>query len=77
MTRGSKTERFEAISKEIAFLIKIEQAIKRIEKMEEKKEQKKCKCGKLGRPHWDNGLYCGDDMCDECFEEMRRECRSW
>lgn len=35
----------------------------------------KCK-KKPGTPHWDNGLYCGDDMCDKCFEEMRRECRS-
>ena len=41
---------------------------------------KKCKCGNRACMHWDNnGLYCGDDMCDECFEEMRRECRqrSW
>lgn len=31
---------------------------------------------KPGKPHWDNGLYCGDDMCDECFEGMVRKCRS-
>jgi len=40
---------------------------------------KKCKCGKYAVKHWDNGLYCGDNMCDECFEKMRKECkrRSW
>ena len=36
-------------------------------------------CDKPAKPHRDNGLSCGDDMCDEHFEEMRRECRerSW
>lgn len=38
-----------------------------------------CLCGKPSRPHWGNGLYCGAEQCDECFEQMRRECqeRSW
>lgn len=48
--------------------------------VEEKKQNFKiCStegCKKLARRHWDNGLDCGDDMCDECFEKMRRECRS-
>ena len=41
--------------------------------------KKLCKCGKPTRRHFDNGLDCGDDECDECFETMRRECRkrSW
>ncbi len=41
-------------------------------------EQEVCiKCKERNpRPHWDNGLYCGDDMCDECFENMVNECRS-
>ena len=40
---------------------------------------KLCKCGKLTRRHFDNGLDCGDDECDECFETTRQECRkrSW
>lgn len=47
----------------------------------ENKREKMCvKCGKKpGKPHYDNGLYCGDDMCDGCFEEMVQACRrqSW
>ena len=43
--------------------------------MAKEKLCKKCK-KKPARPHWDNGLYCGDDMCDECFGKMQRECRS-
>lgn len=39
-------------------------------------KDKKCICGKPAKPHWDNGLYCGDHECDECFEKMRHECRS-
>jgi len=46
-----------------------------------KDEPKLCvKCGERpAKPHWDNGLYCGDDRCDECFEEMVIRCRqrSW
>lgn len=43
------------------------------------KVQKICACGKPAKPHWDQGLFCGDDQCDICFEEMRRKCRqrSW
>ena len=31
------------------------------------------------REHRDNGLNCGDDLCDECFEKMVSKCRerSW
>lgn len=29
---------------------------------------------KPGKPHYDNGLYCGDDMCNECFKKMCNEC---
>lgn len=32
-------------------------------------------CNKKAKPHWDNGLYCGNNRCDEHFEEMRQECR--
>ena len=40
---------------------------------------KLCKCGKPTRRHFDNGLDCGNNECDECFEIMRQECRkrSW
>ena len=40
---------------------------------------KLCKCGKPARRHFDNGLDCGNNECDECFETMRQECRkrSW
>lgn len=40
---------------------------------------KKCKCGKEAKPHSDNGLYCGDDECDDCFEELVQKSReqSW
>ena len=40
---------------------------------------KQCKCGKMASEHFDNGLSCGDDMCDDCFEKMRQQCRqrSW
>lgn len=40
------------------------------------KKQNVCQCGKPAKPHWDHGLYCGDDDCDECFEKMQRKCRS-
>ena len=48
-------------------------------KDDEDPNEKKCICGKPTKPHWDNGLYCGDNECDECFEEMRHQCRqrSW
>jgi len=39
-------------------------------------DNKKCRindCTKVAKPHSDNGLYCGDDLCDEHFEEMRQE----
>ena len=42
---------------------------------EENEKPKTCICGKPAREHFDNGLSCGDDECDECFEKMRRECR--
>lgn len=40
---------------------------------------KNCKCGKKAKSHYNSGLYCGNDMCDECFEEMVNKCRerSW
>jgi hypothetical protein len=41
-----------------------------------KKFNKKCKCGKEAKSHNEGGLDCGDDMCDECFDKMVRECRS-
>jgi len=42
-------------------------------------KRKKCKCGKDTKPHYDGGLYCGDEMCDECFKKMVSNCRqrSW
>ncbi len=45
----------------------------------EKDETKQCKCGNPAKPHYDNGLYCGDDMCDGCFTAMQIDCRkcSW
>ncbi len=47
--------------------------------MSKEKEEKICECGKPASEHFDNGLSCGDDQCDECFEKMRSECRkrSW
>ena len=30
-----------------------------------KHQMKKCICGKVAKEHFDNGLSCGDDMCDE------------
>lgn len=46
-------------------------------KQEEHTDKTCTTCKKnLARPHWDNGLYCGDDQCDECVEKMRQECRS-
>ena len=38
--------------------------------------RKKCRCGKDAKPHYEGGLYCGDDLCDECFCKMVDECRS-
>ncbi|KKM75531.1 hypothetical protein LCGC14_1389250 [marine sediment metagenome] len=40
---------------------------------------KKCKCGKEAKEHFEGGLSCGDDMCDDCFWEMVSRCRdrSW
>lgn len=40
---------------------------------------KQCKCGKMASEHFDNGLSCGDDQCDDCHAEMVSECRqrSW
>ncbi len=34
---------------------------------------------KPAKEHFDNGLSVGSDHCDECFEDMRSECRrrSW
>jgi len=42
-------------------------------------EWKMCNCGRLTKEHFNNGLSCGDDQCDDCFEEMQSECRkrSW
>lgn len=41
------------------------------------KRKKKCTgCGKReAKPHTDNGLDCGDDLCDICFEKMVNDCR--
>ncbi len=46
--------------------------------MEEKKICVDCK-EREAREHRDNGLSCGDDLCDECFEKMVNDCRqrSW
>jgi len=44
----------------------------------EKKFCIKCKIGEA-KSHKDNGLDCGDDLCDLCFDEMVNDCRqrSW
>lgn len=36
-------------------------------------------CTEPAKEHYDNGLSCGDDLCDKHFEEMRSGCRkrSW
>ena len=49
---------------------------------EETDIEKQCKeegCEKPAKPHWDMGLYCGDDLCDDHFTIMVHECRmrSW
>lgn len=38
---------------------------------------KKCRvCNeKEAKPHWNNGFYCGDKYCDDCFDYMVRECK--
>ena len=47
----------------------------------EKEKAKLCtECKKHpAKVHYDHGLYCGDDLCDQCFKNMRVECRrrSW
>lgn len=54
---------------------------KKIKGKEQNDKNLLCKiCKKRPRKeHSDKGLSCGDDYCDECFEEMRSECRrkSW
>ncbi len=46
--------------------------------MEEKKVCVDCK-KRDARKHFDQGLNCGDDLCDECFDKMVNNCRqrSW
>jgi hypothetical protein len=47
----------------------------------EKREERICTDCKtnIAKPHYDNGLFCGNDMCDECFNKMVERCRqrSW
>lgn len=40
---------------------------------------KQCACGNMASEHFDNGLSCGDDQCDDCHAKMVNECRqgSW
>lgn len=49
------------------------------EKPEKDKTCSAAWCDKPAKPHWDNKLYCGNDLCDDHFEIMRREdrMRSW
>jgi hypothetical protein len=41
-------------------------------------KEKKCKCGKPGKPRVDNSLTCGVH-CDTCWDDLVRDCRkrSW
>lgn len=36
-------------------------------------------CDEPGKDHWDNGLYCGNNLCDKHFAIMVQEDRqrSW
>jgi len=52
----------------------------RVTKIVAKRKKKYTECGKSeAKQHTDNGLNCGEDLCDICFEKMVNDCRtkSW